>query len=237
ALPPQRDNQLNPVKHRNSNVLPQPPEHSTDSVEHGLNDRQHIRLEPCNNSLNRKHDPRPGELDTVPHPFSASNNAIPNSLHHLSHIRHEPMRHGQRSRCNAGPSGVHYVTEPANLLVRHNESSNKKDKPRNNQTIRVGSHHSIQRSLSRSHTVSDGDTRRPHDQVPLLNEIRSPRQPITDNTNSIPGDNSTNNRRNHRRPVLEDFPGSLSRIRQRLEKAKQLLNALNNRSRDRPHQG
>src|SRR5699024_587845 len=132
-------------------------------------------------------------------------------------------------------SAVPHVTEPANLLVRHNKGTNKKDKARNNQTNRVGSHHSIKGRLRRRHTVSDSDTRRPQDQVPLLNEIRSPRQPITDNTNSIPGNHRTNNRRNHRCPVLEDFPGSLSRIRHRLENARQFLNTTDNRIRNRPH--
>src|SRR5699024_2424730 len=125
ALPPSRDNQLNPVKHRDCNVFPQPPEHSPDSIKHGLNDRQHIRLEPHNHGLNREHDSVPGDPDYVPQPFSASHNAIPNSLHHRPHILHEPIRHGQRSRFNAGPSGVHHVTEPANLLVRHNKGTNK----------------------------------------------------------------------------------------------------------------
>src|SRR5699024_10710096 len=237
ALPPSRDNQLNTVKHRYRNVLPQPTEHGTNSIKHSLNDRQHVSLEPCSDSLNRKHDPRPNELDTVPQPFSASHNAIPNSLHHRPHILHEPIRHGQRSRFNAGPSGVHHVTEPANLLVRHNKGTNKKDKARNNQTNRVGSHHSIKGRLRRRHTVSDSDTRRPQDQVPLLNQVSRPRQPITDNTNSIPGNHRTNNRRNHRCPVLEDFPRATSRSANGFKNSWQLLNALNNRIRDRPHHG
>src|SRR5699024_9740531 len=94
ALPPQCDNQLNAVEHWSCNVLPQPPEHSPDSIKHGLNDRQHIRLEPRNHDLNRNHDSVPGNLDYVPQPFSARSNTIPNGLHDRPHILHEPIRHG-----------------------------------------------------------------------------------------------------------------------------------------------
>src|SRR5699024_4731831 len=112
ALPPQRDNQLNPVKHRNRNVLPQPPEHSPDSIKHGLNDRQHVSLEPRNNSLNRKHDPRPDDLNNVPQPLSTSNNAVPNSLHHRPHVSLEPGNHGLCRNLDASPSRINHVTEP-----------------------------------------------------------------------------------------------------------------------------
>src|SRR5699024_12829549 len=104
--PPSRDNQLNTVKHRYRNVLPQPTEHGTNSREHGLNDRQHIRLEPCNNSLNRKHDPIPSNLNAAPQPFSASNNTVPNRLHDAPQHVTEPIAHSRNRDLNASPRRV-----------------------------------------------------------------------------------------------------------------------------------
>src|SRR5699024_4226142 len=154
ALPPQRDNQLNPVKHRNRNVLPQPPEHSTDSVKHGLNDRQHIRLEPRNHGLNREHDPVPGDLDYVPQPFSARSNTIPNGLHNRPQNVTEPITNRSHSNLNSRPRRVNTVTEPANLLVHENEPSNKKRHGGNNQTNRVSLNSRVTNTQLNANSIS-----------------------------------------------------------------------------------
>src|SRR5699024_2991479 len=104
TLPPCGDDQLDTVKHRDCDVFPQPPEHGTDSIKHGLNDRQHVSLEPRNNSLNRKHDPRPDDLNNVPQPLSTSNNAVPNSLHDRPNISLEPANNRSRRGLNRVPN-------------------------------------------------------------------------------------------------------------------------------------
>src|SRR5699024_3923566 len=81
-----------------------PPEHGTDSIKHGLNDRQHVSLEPRNNSLNRKHDPRPDDLNNVPQPLSTSNNAGPNSRHDRPNISLEPANNRSRRGLNRVPN-------------------------------------------------------------------------------------------------------------------------------------
>src|SRR5699024_5544173 len=156
ALPPQCDNQLNPVEHWSCNVLPQPPEHGPDSIKHGLNDRQHIRLEPHNHDLNRNHDSVPGDLDYVPQPFSARNNTIPNGLHNRPQNVTEPITNRSHSNLNSRPRRVNTITEPANLLVHENKPSNKKRHRSNNQTNRVGLHRRIQNThLNRSTRSSE----------------------------------------------------------------------------------
>src|SRR5699024_11539294 len=101
--------------------------------------------------LNRKHDPRPNNLDTVPQPFSARNNTIPNSLHDRPQHVTEPIAHSRNRDLNASPRRINTITEPANLLIHENKPSNKKRHCRNNQTNRVSLQDRKSTRLNSSH--------------------------------------------------------------------------------------
>src|SRR5699024_608285 len=210
ALPPSRDNQLNPVKHRDCDVFPQPPEHGTNSREHGLNDRQHIRLEPCNNSLNRKHDPIPSNLNAASQPFSASNNTVPNRLHDRPQHVTEPIAHSRNRDLNASPRRVNTVTEPAHLLVHENKPSNKQGDGSNNQTNRVSLHRRVKNTHLHRSTRS-GKLLSHQQTIPnsLTNSNRLQRQTVSRNATNNSGKDrppfleQANNRRKNRRKLLD----------------------------------
>src|SRR5699024_759471 len=223
ALPPQCDNQLNTVKHRYRNVLPQPTEHGTNSREHGLNDRRNISLEPGNHGTNRHHDPIPSNLNAVPQPFSASNNTVPNRLHDRPQHVTEPIAHSRNRDLNASPRRINTITEPANLLIHENKPSNKKRHCRNNQTNRVGLHRRVKnthlyRSTRRGELLCHQQT------IPnsLTNSNRLQRQ--------IVGSNTANNSGKDRPPFLEQ-PNDCRKNRRKL------LDALNDCVANRLHHG
>src|SRR5699024_1601498 len=218
ALPPSRDNQLNTVKHRYRNVLPQPTEHSTNSREHGLNDRRNISLEPGNHGTNRHHDPIPSNLNAVPQPFSARSNTIPNCLHDRPQHVTEPIAHSRNRDLNASPRRINTITEPAHLLVHENKPSNKKRHGRNNQPNRVSLHRRVKNAHLHG-SASSSELLCNQQAIPnsLTNSNRLQRQTVSRN--------ATNNSGKDRPPFLKQTNDCRKNRRK-------LLNALNQRIRN-----
>ena len=204
-----------------------------------------VGLDRVHDEVEHRLDVRPGELDRRPDPIPRrldvvlveTDEPVAEGTDRLLQPRpcdvHEPVHDNTDRRLDSGPRLINNLTEPLNIVVRHDQRANKQNDARDYKANRVSPERGVKALLRqrqcRSHRGLPGihrQLRRTHNHGTRLPKVRGPPSHVVRN-------NRKGDSRDHWGPRFDYVIRALRSALNTVKDLRKLLNAVNNRVRHR----